>query len=288
MTPEDFVVKAPLFIKISISFYPPERISFNCWNEKCKKETTWVRVDRPVALGSGSQNNIAPTDYDLKSCAYTCVLCQKSVLTVVYREMQKDKVIIPRAGTGLSSKPPSPPSTAQIVSSVMKIGQYPAPSVVLPKDLESSLGEDAAQLYRRAIVCRNNGFGLAAATYMRRVVEDKTNDLIELAAQVAESHQLEATKIATIRQASDSTRYTRFEDKLHYASTVFPNALLVGNYNPLATLYGLVSKGIHGLSEAECIQIADNTVAIFEYVFSKLRAEMTDRNDFVERMKRLN
>jgi len=289
MTSEDFITKAPLFVKIPIGFYPPKQISFDCWNDKCKKETTWVRVDEPTVLGSGSLNRVDPADYDLKSCAYICVLCQKSIVTIVYREMQKDRSVVkPNMATGLTKRPLSPPTTVQVVSSVMKVGQYPRPSVVLPKDLEGNLGEDAAQFYRRALVCRNNGFGLAAATYIRRVIEDKTNELIELAAKVAESHQLDAATVAAIRKAADSTSYTRFEDKLQYASTVFPDTLLVGTYNPLATLYGLVSKGIHGLSEAECIAIADDTVAIFEYVFAKLRAEMTERNKFVERMKRLS
>jgi hypothetical protein len=129
---------------------------------------------------------------------------------------------ISRLATGTSSKPSTPPATVDVVTQVMKVGQYPAPSVVLPKDLERNLGEEAAQFYRRALVSRNNGFGLAAATYFRRVVEDKTNELIEIAAEVAESHQLDEATVAAIRRAGDSTVYTRFEDKLQYASTVFP------------------------------------------------------------------
>jgi hypothetical protein len=237
--------------------------------------------------------------------------------------MQRGKTVVrPRLATGMSSRPLTPPASADayaasgvdiaagspllimaitagrgaeqgeeesaVVTQVMKVGQSPAPSVVLPKDLGRNLGEDASQFYRRSLVCRNNGFGLAAATYIRRVVEDKTNELIELAAEVAESHQLDEVTVAGIRKAADSTVYTRFEDKLQYASTVFPDTLLVGSYNPLATLYSLVSKGIHGLSEEECIAIADDTSAVFEYVFAKLRADMTQRNKFVERMKRLN
>ena len=288
-TGEEFITKAPMFVKIPIDFYPPAQISFDCWDQKCKKETTWVRVDHPVVLGSGSENQVNPADYDLKSCAYMCVLCQKSVLTVVYRDTKrKSRIVRTRMATDPPGMALSPPSSVEAKPSVMKVGQYPGPSVVLPKDLEANLGEDAAQFYRRALVCRNNGFGLAAATYIRRVIEDKTNELIELAAKVAESHQLDPAVVAAIRKAADSMVYTRFEDKLQYASTVFPETLVVGSYNPLATLYSLVSKGIHGLSEAECIAIADDTVAVFEYVFAKLRSEMTERNKFVERVKRLS
>jgi hypothetical protein len=62
MTPEEFITKAPLFVKIPIGFYPPKQISFDCLNEKCKKETTWVRVDEPIVLGSGSENRVSPAD----------------------------------------------------------------------------------------------------------------------------------------------------------------------------------------------------------------------------------
>jgi hypothetical protein len=289
MTAEEFVTKAPLYVKVPISFYPPREISFDCWHEKCGKETSWVRTDEAVVVGSGSERGVRPADYDLKSCSYICIKCQHSVLTVVYRDMQRGKTVVrPRLATGMSSRPLTPPASVDVVTHVMKVGQYPAPSVVLPKDLERNLGEDAAQFYRRALVCRNNGFGLAAATYIRRVVEDKTNELIELAAEAAESHQLDEATVAAIRKAADSTVYTRFEDKLQYAGTVFPEMLLVGSYNPLATLFSLVSKGIHGLSEEECITIADDTSAVFEYVFAKLRADMMERNKFVERMKILN
>jgi hypothetical protein len=71
----------------------------------------------------------------------------------------------------------------------MKIGQYPAPTVYVPKGLEANLGKDATALYRKALMVRNMGYGLAAVGYMRRVVEDKTNELIEVAGRVCGSEQ---------------------------------------------------------------------------------------------------
>lgn len=289
MTREEFVTKAPLYVKIPLNFHPPSQISFNCWHEKCKKETTWVLRDQPIVLGMGSEKGVRPIDFDLKSCEYICVLCQKSLLTIIYRDMEHgQETITPRMSSGFSHRPGPPPSTMTVVTHVMKVGQFPAPTIAIPKRLEKNLGEEAADFYRKALMSRNSGFGLAAATYIRRVVEDKTNELIELAANVAESHQLDAETVAAIRRAADSTVYTTYDEKLKYASTVFPQSLLVGSYNPLSTLYSLVSKGIHGLTEEECIVIADDTTAVFEYVFAKLRTEITDRNAFIERMKRLN
>jgi hypothetical protein len=49
----------------------------------------------------------------------------------------------------------------------------------------------------------------------------------------------------------------------------------------------LVSKGLHGLGEQDCIAIADKTKDIFEYVFEKLNAEVDDRRVFMEKVRKL-
>ncbi|MGB8478837.1 MAG: hypothetical protein WCE63_08350 [Acidobacteriaceae bacterium] len=288
VTPEEFITATPLYVEIPIYFSPPSQISFHCWNKTCAKETTWFRVYGETTLGNGQDGGQIP-DYSLKSCAYKCFKCSDSVLTVVYKEIKRDKVQVrPRLGSGISNTPPTPPTMVEVVAQVMKIGQFPEPTVDLPRGLEKNLGNEAARFYRRALICRNNGFGLGAVTYMRRVVEDKTNELIELAAKYAESYEMDEATIKAIRAAADSTVYTTYDQKLKYASGVFPSTLMVESYNPLAILYGLVSEAIHSLSEEKCIVVADETAAVFDYVFGKLRADVTDRAEFVGRMKRLS
>jgi hypothetical protein len=190
--------------------------------------------------------------------------------------------------TGVNlSRPMPPPPTYEAVTRVLKVGQYPALSINIPDDLGKNLGKDATDLYKKALICRNGGYGLGSIVYTRRVVEDETNELIEVAAQLAESHSVDAAIVAKMRAAAISTDYTPYEDKLKIASTVFPDSLKVGDVNPLKSLYGLVSKGIHGLSEEECLQIADQTFGVFVYIFAKLRAETADRKAFVEKVKKL-
>jgi hypothetical protein len=253
-----------------------------------------VRVDEtigPAKAAEGAPKKITPEEFITTSPLYVKVPIdfypppQISSIAGTRPVPKKPPV---RLGSDISNAPPSPPSMVEVVAQVMKIGQFPEPSVDLPSGLEKNLGEEAAKFYRRALICRNAGFGLGAVTYMRRVVEDKTNELIELAAQYAESYEMDDATIKAIRAAGDSTEYTTYEDKLKYASGVFPLTLMVGSYNPLDTLYGLVSRAIHSLSEDQCIVIADETAAVFDYVFSKLRADVADRAQFVARMKRLS
>lgn len=265
-SPEAFLTKSPLYVRTRVDgFSPPQQISFECPGA-CGKETTWFRVYAPEVVSGQEHGTAKIPDYSIKSIAYTCFLCRKQTLLVVYREMAYEARPSATSTAGLGLMPP-PPGTHNVLVSVMKIGQYPEPAVEVPKGVSKNLGKDADSLYKKALICRNHGFGLAAVGYMRRVVEDKTNELIEIAARLAESHNVDAAVVSKMREAADSTEYTTYEDKLKFAATVFPDNLKVGGANPLNVLYGLVSKGLHGLGEPECIAIADETRDVFEYVF---------------------
>jgi hypothetical protein len=288
VTSAEFITASPMFVNVRVNgFSPPQKISLEC-HGPCNKETTWELFYDPVVVGGKDQGSALVPDWSLKSVAYKCLLCGESKLTVIYREMlHAQREIGARVGTGLSRNATSPPSSIRIVVGVMKVGQYPALTVSIPKGLEKALGSDASGLYRKALISRNAGFGLAAVGYMRRVVEDKTNELIEVAAQYADSNGAEPETVAAIRAAVNPNEYTPYEQKLKLAATVFPANLKVGDVNPLQILFRDVSKGLHGLSEEECIEIADEIRTVFEYVFENLKAQVSDRRAFMEKIKKL-
>ena len=280
---EGFVTTWPLYSSAWVDgFHPPHRMNFLCNDKDCKRETTWSLMYEPQSLSPSSP------DPSLRSVAYRCGLCNRSSLTIIYKEAEVERRIQKIKSTGVNlSRPIPPPPTYEAVTKVLKVGQYPAQPIYVPTDLAKNLGKDCTDLYKKALINRNNGYGLGSIVYTRRVVEDKTNELIEVAAQLAESHGVDAATVAKMRAAAISADYTPYEDKLKVASTVFPDSLKVGDVNPLKSLYGLVSKGIHSLSEVECIEVADQTIDVFVYMFSKLRAEIADRRAFLDKVKKL-
>jgi hypothetical protein len=291
---EEFIAKAPLFVKFTVdAFSPPNAITFDCDSPGCVRGGTWYRVHHPSALGytpSGRGTDVA--DGSLKSVAYKCFKCGESALTVVYREMRTEKRPVNRGRAPAPpidlGSPPPPPPLIDVVVEVIKVGQYPRPSIEIPPALEKNLGKESADCYKRALICRNTGFGLAATGYMRRVVEDKTNELIEIVANHAELNGIDPATVAKIRKAADSSAgYTPYDQKLELAGGVFPDSLMVGNINPLQKLYSLVSEGIHGKSEEQCVEIASNTDAVFQYLFTNLKAQTDTRREFMEKLKRL-
>ena len=151
----------------------------------------------------------------------------------------------------------------------------------VPRTVEKRLGA-SADFYRKALTSRNEGYGLAAVAYFRRVVEDKTNELIDVVADAAATFGVPSTDVEKIRAAKNEKAY---EDKLKIAARAIPEVLKPDGANPFQAMYDILSVGIHTQSEDECLQIADDTREIFDYLFDRLRTETSDRTTFVSKVK---
>ena len=254
---QSFIEEWPLFAKCNCeNFYPPDNISRKC--PICTKETTWSVKQRGELYGV-----VAISGYYVQ---YRCVLCEKSDLAVFVR-------IAKKGGN-------APFSTLQ----VQKIGEYPPPSIDIPSDLEKRLVDDAV-LYKNALICRNQNFGIGALAYMRRVVENKTNELIEVIALQAASYGITPADVDKIRAAKEEK--IPYDQRLRLASEAIPSSLKPDGANPMAALYELLSVGLHARTDEECLSIADEIRDVFEYVFSRLRAEIEDRDSAITKIKKM-
>ncbi len=225
-------------------FHTPATISLDC--ATCKRETSWG-TDRKVYVVSISA---------LSLCYYTCHLCRsRSIHYLLWRTEDN----------------------------VMKVGQSPAQTASIPPSIEKRLGCSAI-FYKRALTSRNEGFGLAAVAYFRRVVEDKTNELVDVVADSAEAMGMSEADVTKIRAAKDEKIY---EDKFKIAAQSMPSAMKPDGANPLQALCDLLSVGVRTQTERQCLQIADDVHEIFDYLFDRLRTKIEDRNSFVAKVKKI-
>jgi hypothetical protein len=164
---------------------------------------------------------------------------------------------------------------------VQKIGQLPPHSIDVPGDLAKRLGT-TAKYYKEALLCRNHGLGIGAVAYMRRVVEEKTDELIDVVVDLARTYSANDEVVESLIKAKTQVRY---EDKLHVASELMPDTLRPGGVNPLGQLYTHLSVGIHGKTDDECIAIVDDLKADFEYVFRNLHVQAEERRQFAQRVQ---
>jgi hypothetical protein len=162
-------------------------------------------------------------------------------------------------------------------SRFFKVGQYPPLQIEPPLRLAKKLNAVDLDLYRKALTSKNNSYGLASLSYLRRVIENKMNDLLDLLAGAAEDTGA-AEELKVIEDVKTSWR---FDDKNTYAAKVLPKHQRPSGINPLDALHDLASEGIHHRSEDECLEIFDRGKAALEYVFRELQVHIEDAKEYM-------
>ena len=155
----------------------------------------------------------------------------------------------------------------------------------MPDTLKKVLDKDDLAFYKNAIRMRNYNLGIAAVAYLRRVVENKINDVLDVLAEAAQEHSFATEELRRIKSAKASFR---FDDKIDYAAKLLPPHLRPeGKPNPIDVLHDLTSNGLHSKSEEECIDIFDKVRKVFEYVFGNLNVQIEEARAFVKSLEGL-
>lgn len=149
----------------------------------------------------------------------------------------------------------------------VKVGQWPPLTIEPSPELAKALGPEDTKLYKKGLIDFNFGHGIGAVGYFRRVLENKTNDLLDLIAEAARNANVPAEKIAEIEAVKVGHRV---EDRIDIASKILPAHLRPGGHNPLDKLYAPLSAGLHGESDDECLTVFSEARFAIEYLFKNL------------------
>src|ERR1700722_17961207 len=162
----------------------PQHFRLHC--PTCGTDQTWLieRVQSPRA-------NIDMNG--LFTRKYSCNNCNKSSITYFFLWHAID------AGT----------------RSFQKTGQFPPLEEAVIPELEEAFDKQNLKLYRAAVRLRNFNLGLGAVAYMRRIVENHMNEILDTLYTAAKSDN--ATE-ADLKHLNDVKKAHRFDDKVTYAA----------------------------------------------------------------------
>ena len=169
-----------------------------------------------------------------------------------------------------------------LMTSLSKVGQFPPLEERINTELEEKLSANESndiELYRKALRCRNFNLGLAAVTYLRRVVENRMNDLLDLIAELIKTYNLLPERVEELKTVKDSWR---FADKVNYASDLLPSYLKPYGKNPIDNLHDIASDGIHNRPDDECLQVFDKARYVFEFLFRQLEVSQQEAEAFIK------
>jgi hypothetical protein len=153
-----------------------------------------------------------------------------------------------------------------------KFGEHPDYGPPLPARVLRLVQSDA-DLFKKGWKAEKMGFGICAFTYYRRIVERHKTELFDKFIEVAEDEHVSTEKIDALRHARD---HTQFSQSMEAIKEAIPESLKMLDHNPLLLLHDAFSKGVHELSDEQCLQraYAVRTILIgLAERFGRIRAE---------------
>jgi hypothetical protein len=169
-------------------------------------------------------------------------------------------------------------------ATITLIGRMPRPTRHIDAAVAAALHEIDRYLYEQALASRLEGKGIGAMTYMRRVVENEMNRLLDLLVEQLASAPDRVEQLRTAQKLQDENA---FAEKARVADLLLPTTLFPGNQNPFSKLHDLCSEGVHLLDDVESCDRFDEAKELFELLFLQLLRERESRRLYDEKLKKL-
>ena len=164
-----------------------------------------------------------------------------------------------------------------------KFGEYPQYGPPIPSRLIKLIGPDR-DIFLKGCNSENQGLGIGAFTYYRRVVENQKNRILEEIIRVSEKIGVPQDKINTLHEA---IKETQFRKALEMAKDVMPESLLINGHSPILLLHRALSRGVHELSDEECLELASTVRLVLGELSERLSTILKDKAELTEAISTL-
>lgn len=263
-----FIETAPLYVWKEFEMPAPKREGLDIkqiesFCEQCQKEKTFNDLSLfPSKNVSKAPPPIHPLggppapDTSLKSgettMSFVCVTCGEKRTFFVEHTVQ-----------------------GKIVK-MQKYGQLPRMELKRNRLLQKFVAGDR-ELYDKAVNCAADGYGIGSYAYFRVVVENNIASLIELLDEEARTTKLSSKIVKSLASLKKNTPMKR---KIEVANHALPEYLKPDGLNLLGRLYAVLSEGVHGLSEVECLEKAKDIEKCLEFLVTELSDRKKNREQY--------
>jgi hypothetical protein len=234
--------------------YERPEILLPCENEKCQGHRLFE------SFGSGYIYTSHPFELFL---SYKCKHCE---ITKKYFSLWVFGLLEDKAGL------------------ILKIGELPPFGEKTPPRLLRLLGPDK-DLFLRGRRAELHGLGIGAFTYYRRVVENQKNILLDEIIKVVQKVEASPeTFIAELTKAKDKFQFT---DAIDDVKLAIPQVLFIEGRNPLLLLHGVLSSGIHGKSDEECLELSKSIRLVLTGLVERLDLALSQKKELSDAVSKL-
>jgi hypothetical protein len=153
-----------------------------------------------------------------------------------------------------------------------KYGELPVFGPPTPTRLLRLFGADR-EIFLRGRRCENQGLGIGAFVYYRRVVESHKNQILDEIIRVAQKIGASAELLATLERAKEEIQFSK---AMAATKDAIPQMLLIEGQNPLTLLHSALSIGLHDKSDEECLEIAQSVRAVLVELADRISQALKD------------
>lgn len=231
-------------------------IQLHCDHDKCNG----VRFFRCI---SGENKNLKSGDYEFFYVTYRCSNCQIVQKTFsIAAKVDADK------------KPQG---------ECYKFGELPTYGPPVPPKLIKLIGPDRDE-FLKGRRCENQGLGVGAFIYYRRVVENQKNRILGEIIKVSEKIGATPDKINTLKSAVTETQFSK---ALDMAKDAMPESLLINGHSPILLLHSALSEGVHALSDEQCLELAGSVRVVLGELSERLSQALKDEAELKKALSTL-
>ena len=231
-------------------------IQLHCDHERCNG----VRFFR---CESGYEQELESKDYRFFYVTYVCSNCQR---------VRKTFSLAAKLDTD-----------NQLQGECYKFGELPPFGPPISPKLIKLIGPDRNE-FLKGRRCENQGLGVGAFTYYRRVVENQKERILGEIIKVAK--RIGATE-DTIKKLEAAIKETQFNKALNIAKDAMPESLLINGHSPILLLHSALSKGVHALTDEQCLELAGSIRVVLGELSDRLSQALKDEAELTRALSTL-
>jgi hypothetical protein len=156
---------------------------------------------------------------------------------------------------------------------MFKFGEYPQFGPPTPAKVVRLLGAER-DYYFKGRQSENQGLGIAAFAYYRRVVENQKDKIFdEIIRTVKKISPGDTALISELEAAKKENQFSKAVESIKHG---IPQILLIDGYNPLTLLHSALSDGLHAKSDEECLEIATSIRVVLSEMVERMSSALKD------------
>ena len=166
---------------------------------------------------------------------------------------------------------------------MFKYGELPQFGPPNPPKLMNLMGGER-DAYLKGRRCENQGLGIAAFAYYRRVVENQKSKIINEILKVAERLNADGDLIEELKDAKKETRFTEAINRIKHG---LPQVLLIDGHNPLTLLHSALSEGLHATTDEDCLELATSIRVVLTELVERMATAVKEEAVLTSAVQRL-